>query len=236
MTTRFTEPANLMRTAITAIITSLILALPLAAQERKFYPDDPLLVDNDTLDVPDEPAEISLSDMFDRFGHIFADLGDESWGEAQNANTLDEVPDSSWFTNRHGVQRLSREELLRGPNTTAGPDMRAPWRVFRSKIGGLTPGFQIIDGRGDRYVIKFDPVGVPELSSAAEVIATKLFYAIGYNTPENYIVAIDPDAGLAIEPGTMLEDEFGDEALLTPAANYADACGACPVWPTVACG
>ena len=36
--------------------------------------------------------------------------------------------------------------------------MSTPWRVFRSKIGGLTPGLQIIDGRGDRYVIKFDPV------------------------------------------------------------------------------
>ena len=53
--------------------------------------------------------------------------------------------------------------------------MSTPWRVFRSKIGGLTPGFQILDGRGDRYVIKFDPVRIPELSSAAEVIATKLY-------------------------------------------------------------
>ena len=40
----------------------------------------------------------------------------------------------------------------------------------------MTPGVQIIDGRGDRYVIKFDPVGIPELSSAAEIIGTKLFY------------------------------------------------------------
>ena len=75
-----------MRTVITAIITSLSLALPLAAQERKFYPDDPLLVDNDMLDVPAEPAEISLSDMFDRFGHIMTDLGDATRGEAQNVN------------------------------------------------------------------------------------------------------------------------------------------------------
>ena len=195
---------------------ALMYAAP-SAQEPKFYPDDPLLVDNDRLDVPAEPAEISLSDMFDRFGHIMADLGDASLGEAQNVNTLDEVPDSSWFTNRHGVRRMSRDALVRGPDTIEGPDMSVPWRVFRSKIGGLTPGFQILDGRGDRYVIKFDPVRVPELSSAAEVIATKLFYAIGYNTPENYIVIIDPDAGLTIEPGTMLEDEFGDESALTPA-------------------
>ena len=204
-----------MRTAIPVVIAALSVTLAAGAQERKFYPDDPLLADNDMLDVPDEPAEISLSDMYDRFGHIMTDLGDATRGEAQNVNTLDEVPDSSWFTNRHGMRRMSRDELVRGPDTIEGPDMSAPWRVFRSKIGGLTPGFQILDGRGDRYVIKFDPVRIPELSSAAEVIATKLFYAIGYNTPENYIVTIDPETGFSIEPGTVLEDEFGDESVLT---------------------
>jgi len=204
-----------MRRTIVAVVGVALLQATSGAQERKFYPDDPLLADNDMLDVPDEPAEIALSDMFDRFSHIMTDLGDATRGEAQNVNTLDEVPDSSWFTNRHGVRRMSRAELVRGPDTIEGPDMSVPWRVFRSKIGGLTPGFQILDGRGDRYVIKFDPVGVPELSSAAEVIATKLFYAIGYNAPENYIVAFDPEAGLTIEPGTLLEDEFGDESTLT---------------------
>ena len=107
-------------------------------------------------------------------------------------------------------------ELTRGPNTISGPDLSTPWRVFRSKIGGLTPGFQIIDGRGDRYVIKFDPVGIPELSSSAEVISTKLFYAIRLQTcPRTTSWAIDPEAGLAIEPGTVMEDEFGDETPLT---------------------
>ena len=62
---------------------------------------------------------------------------------------------------------------------------------------------------------------IPELSSAAEVIATKLFYAIGYNAPEN-IVTVDPEAGLTIEPGTMLEDEFGDESTGTIAQAVED--------------
>ena len=68
----------------------------------------------------------------------------------------------------------------------------------------------------DRYIIKFDPVGLPELASAAEVIATKLFHAIGYHTPENHIVRVHPDNFL-IEPGTTLEDAFGDERELTSA-------------------
>ena len=191
------------------------LATASLAQQPRFFPDDPLLADDDRLDVPEAPEEIELSDMFDRFGHILADLGSPDLTEARNVNTLDEVPDSSWFTNRHGKRRLSLDALRRGPNTGGGPDTGSPWRVFRSKIGGLTPGFQVIDGRGDRYVIKLDPIGIPELSSAAEIIGTKLFHALGYNTPENYIVAVDPEDGLAIEPGTMMQDEFGDESPLT---------------------
>ena len=173
-------------------------------------------IDDDQLDVEARPAEIELSDLFDRFGNIFVDLGAKEPTEAQHVNTLDEVPDSAWFTNRHGAERLSLAELRRGPNIGDGPDMGTPWRIFRSKIGGVTPGFQMIDGRGDRYIIKFDPPGSPELSSAAEIIGTKLFHAIGYHTPENYIVTVDPETGLAIEPGTMMADEFDDEVPLTP--------------------
>jgi hypothetical protein len=44
---------------------------------------------------------------------------------------------------------------------------------------------------------------------------TKLFYAMGYNTSENYIVSIDAEVGLTIESGTMLEDEFGGDEPLT---------------------
>ena len=202
---------------LAALAAAAWFAVAAGAQQPKFFPDDPVLVDDDRLDVPVEPVSIDLSDMFDRFAHIFADLGDPEPTEALNVNTLDEVPDSSWFTNRHGAERLSMAALRRGPDTGDGPDTGTPWRIFRSKVGGLTPGFQIIDGRGDRYIIKFDPVGIPELSSAAEIIGTKLFYAIGYNTPENYIAVVDPDAGLVVEPGTMMEDEFGDESPLTAA-------------------
>ena len=202
------------RVAVAGMAVVLGLTSAVLAQERKFYPDDPLWVDDDRLPVVEEPAEIELSDLYDRFGHIGYDHGSKVLTEAENVNTLDEVADNSWFTNRHGRQRMSIEELVRGPNTGEGPERHTPWRVFQSKSQGLTPGFQIIDATGERYVIKFDPLDVPELASGAEVIATKLFYAIGYNTPENYIVRVHPD-DFVIEPGTTLEDDFGDERPLT---------------------
>jgi hypothetical protein len=216
---RRTSAATAARCLVVAGVSALLLQEAPSAQERKFYPDDPVLEDTVLLDVPAEPAEIELSDMFDRFGHIFADVGDGTRGEAQNVNTLDEVPDSNWFTNRSTGRRMTVAELIRGPNTTDGPNPNAPWRVFRSKSQGLTPGFQIIDDVGDRYIIKFDPVDVPELASGAEVIATKIFYALGYNTPENHIVLVHPDT-FVIDPGTTLEDSFGDERELT-AARFA---------------
>ena len=58
-------------------IVSIVLALALTgtASDPKFYPDDPLIVDNDTMDTPGQPAAVELSDLYDRFGHIFAPPG-----------------------------------------------------------------------------------------------------------------------------------------------------------------
>jgi hypothetical protein len=195
---------------------TLLLLLAIPPESQKFYPDDPLLVDDALLDVPEKPAELELSDLYDRFSNIFKDMGKSPLGtEAQDVNTLDEVVDGPWFVNRHGSKRMSIEDLVRGPNRGEPPDPTETWTVFRSKSQGITPGYEIRDESGDRYVIKLDPVEVPELASAAEVIATKIFYALGYHVAANYIVRVHPDR-FAIEPGTELEDRFGDKTELTP--------------------
>ena len=199
------------------MVIGLGLALAAAAvdaDDPKFFADDPVWVDADRIDTPFKPATIALSDLYDRLHHTFGQPGSEVVGEATNVNTLDEVPDSTWFTNRHGVRRLSVAELARGPNRDAGPDPRTVWTIVGGKQGGLTPGFEMVDSQGVRYVIKLDPVGLPELSSAAEVIATKLFYAIGYNVPENHIVEVHPET-FAIDPDAVVEDEFGKRHRLT---------------------
>ena len=111
--------------------------------------------------------------------------------EALNVDEFDEVPNSGWFTNRNGVKPLSLQAITRGPNRSDGPDMSAPWEVVAIKSAGVTPGMTIRDGRGDRYIIKFDPPGFPQLASAAEVVAARLFHAVGYNVPENYIAYME---------------------------------------------
>jgi hypothetical protein len=77
--------------------------------------------------------------------------------EALNVNNFDELPNSAWFTNRNGVTPMSSEAVFRGPNRSSGPDPSAPWEVVSIKSAGVTPGMTILDARGDRYIIKFDP-------------------------------------------------------------------------------
>lgn len=204
-----------MKFCLTAAVMIFLLVGNVSLEAQKFYPDDPLEEDDDSLDTPNKPAEIELSDYFDRFGHMFHDFGRSSIGsEAANINSNDEVPNSSWFTNRHAVQPMTIDELMRGPNLGSVPGPKQSWEIIRGKSQGLTPGFQILDEKGDRYVIKLDPVDVPEVASAAEIIATKIFYAIGYNVPENHIV-YRPLTTIKIAPGTMVEDRFGDKVPLT---------------------
>ena len=112
--------------------------------------------------------------------------------EAKNVDAFGEVINSSWFTNRNAYKRMSLEEIARGPDKGTGPDTSDVWIITRAKAEGVTPGFTIKDKQGDNYVVKFDPPGYPELASGAEVISTKLFYAIGYNVPENYVTCFHP--------------------------------------------
>jgi len=111
--------------------------------------------------------------------------------QASNVNALDEVPDSSWYTNRHRFHRMTAAELQRGPNSGSPPDFSSV-TITKAKTSGVTPGMMVKDATGQTYLIKFDGVNYPNLQSGAEVIATKIFYAAGYNVPENYIAYIDP--------------------------------------------
>ncbi len=185
--------------------------------------DDIWTVDDDRYDIP-EPRERDPNYMWDwahrHFFHPFFRVFEVSRyfrdNEAVNVNALGEVPNSSWFTNRHATKRMSREELLRGPLMGPGPDMDAPWTITRMKTQGATPGFNIRDSRGDTYVIKFDHPDRQEMAAAVEIIGMLFFYAIGLNVPENYLADFHPD-DLRIEEGAQIADELGKKRPLTRA-------------------
>lgn len=129
--------------------------------------------------------------------------------EAQNVNALDEVPNSTWFTNRHFFSRLSPEDLARGPTTERGaPDMTGVWTAISGKESlGTTPGFVIRDQKDDVYLIKFDPPLHPEMTTAAEVITPRFLHAAGYNVPEHYLVTVAPSR-IEVDPKAKIRGKY----------------------------
>ncbi len=128
----------------------------------------------------------------------------ESW----RVNAFDEVPDSNMFTNRNGRIAMDLQDIATGPNVNDGPDMANKWTVIKGKASGVTPGFLIDDSRGDRYLIKLDRNTNPEMLSSCEVIATKIFHAIGYNVPQNTIEYFKLDQ-LQISEGATYRNRDG---------------------------
>lgn len=107
--------------------------------------------------------------------------------EARDVNALDEVPDSTWFTNRV----VSADDLVRGPCPDAGPVF--PLTVTSTKEGGQTLGFVALDARHQKYVMKLDHLtryAQPEISTAADAVASRLYWAIGFNAPCNDVVEV----------------------------------------------
>jgi hypothetical protein len=155
-----------------------------SAASQKFYDDDPLVQDRDTEDASTmKPLEVDLFvDL--TYNFIKARRGPEV--RAKNVNTVDEVPDSSWFTNRIGRQTLTPADIANGPDTGSGP-AAGTWTITSSKSDGVTPGFTVKDANGQLWFLKFDPPGYRAMATGTEVAVTKLMWALGYNVPENHI-------------------------------------------------
>jgi len=197
----------------------LLLGLSLAAstaEAQVFEPDDPVRVDPDRHSLSSAPDSRSLSKYYDYLKNALSTPG-RTGGAAMNVNTLGEVPRSSWYTPRHFYDPMSTAELKRGPNRDHAPDTASTWRVVGGKAKGKAAGFQIVDGDGNRYLLKFDPKGHLELTTGAEAVSTRLFYALGYHVPQNYVVRFRRDR-LRPDPGATYENPVGEEKPITPSA------------------
>ncbi len=162
-----------------------------SAATPKFFDDDPVWVERDSADAS-TMQEYEPSLMVDLTRNLFTQPGDQRSVRAMNVNTVDEVPDSNWFTNRLGAREITEAEIANGPNTGSGPAAGA-WRVSASKSDGVTPGFTVKDRTGQRWFLKFDPPGYRGMATGTEVAVTKLMWALGYNVPENHIAYLRRD-------------------------------------------
>jgi len=168
-----------------ALVTAAAGTMLVSAASPKFYADDPVWIEPDTQDASSiKPLDVDL--FVDLASNIVMGQKVDEVRRAGNTNTVDEVPDSSWFSNRIGRRSMTPEEIAKGPNTTDGP-AAGVWTITSSKSDGVTPGFTVKDSRGQRWFLKFDPPGYRGMTTGTEVAVTKLMWALGYNVPENHI-------------------------------------------------
>jgi hypothetical protein len=198
---------HLLRAALVVALAILTAAAAapwpgLGAQRPRFFPDDPLAREPETQDASKVAAwEIGLTP--DLLQNLFGRPGDPTPNvPARNVNTADEVPDSSWFTNRIYARPLSADEIARGPLTTDGP---APgkWTVIRGKGAGVAPGFTVRDEQGVVWFVSFDGRDNPVAPTAAIAVATRLFWALGYFQVENHLTTLRPD-NVAVDPSATM--------------------------------
>jgi len=142
-------------------------------------------------------------------------------GEAVNVNSMDEVPDSSWFENRIGRRPMSPEEVARGACGDEVIDEDAPdgsWLIDAGKADGGNPGFRVKLPDGRRFMLKSDLAQQDERTTAAAAIATRLYYAAGWHVPCETVIYVRRSA-MRIKPGITATDNFNvtrpfDEAML----------------------
>src|SRR5215208_3163686 len=97
------------------VIPLLVLAAATftAGASPTFRPDDPAAAASETADAGGAQRR-EITHLRDAWNAIWK-RGDASTRRALDVNTIDEVPDSSWFENRLGARPMTTAEIAAGP-------------------------------------------------------------------------------------------------------------------------
>lgn len=188
-----------VRSCLLSVLAGLLCLGSSAKQIGKFYLDDPI----QTGPRPVPVGNIVKLEIYEPYDYLYQSSrqAPRESRPALGTNTLGEVPDSEWFTNRHGRTRMTIDALKRGAGNENAP--QPPFEIVGAKTEGISPGFRMRDAKGRLYFVKMDGLTNPELGTGAEVVGSKFFHAIGYFTPENYIIRIGK-SDWSIEKGAQL--------------------------------
>src|SRR5262245_23417976 len=199
--------------SVVAAAAFCVLGATVSTTSPRFYIDDPIAREADSQDAS-RAARADMGDLYEMVINLMDHPRYKPSGlRAKDVNTIDEVPDSSWFTNRVGASTLSIDEISRGPNAGEPPDP-SRWIVFRQKIAGVHPGVTAKDAKGETWFLEFDPEYYPEAATGAVVMATKFFWALGYNQVESFITTFDPKR-VEFEPEATIRRPNGKRTRFT---------------------
>jgi len=125
-----------------------------------------------------------VRDAFDP--NVLVSLLDPNAPAAWNIDRAGNVPDGSFYTNRH-IEQLTAQQAAVGP---AGAAPQGPWKIIKTRQDTIRPSFIGQDATGRRFYVKLDDPDFPQAASAAAIISTRILYLLGYHVPANYIVTI----------------------------------------------
>src|SRR5262245_44325155 len=199
--------------AIVSAFALNVLAAQAPRTTPRFKPTDPVAIDNDKVADASAFEELELSEGFDLLANQFASPGDRAPKRAVNVNTVDEVPDSSWFTNRIGVRPMPIPEIVRGANKFDPAEAREwdTWTVVEGKgPRSFQPGFRAErpGDPGQIYQLEVDPKGHPRLATGAEFIGGLIYHALGYFVEDVYVLKVHP-RNLRISDKATIRDAPG---------------------------
>ena len=208
-----------------------ITLLSCAHDPRTFALRAPVLRDQDLdlvrVDCPEKPAQAGVKaaacapELYESsFSWDAADMSIfrpiskffqvDSYGESENVNAFDEVPDSSWFVNRIGASALTPDDVARG-YCGEGAELKAnpadgTWLIDHGKDNGANPGFRVkVDG--EKFMLKTDDTQA-ERATGAAAIATRFYYAAGWWAPCDSVVYFKKSA-LKLKPGLEIKANVG---------------------------
>ena len=86
--------------------------------------------------------------------------------------------------------------------------------VTREKTSGAHPGVTAKDANGETWFLEFDPRPFPEGATGAVAVATKIFWALGYNQVESFLTTFDPKR-VEIDPEATVRRPSGARTRFT---------------------
>ena len=107
----------------------------------KFYDDDPISREPETQDASGA-ASRDIGLFYSLTYNLFVTARrPPATTRAGNLNTIDEVPDSSWFTNRIGARPITPSEIAARRQRRSAARARRGGSIIREKSAGFAPGF-----------------------------------------------------------------------------------------------
>jgi len=169
-----------------------------AAEDGRWFPDRPVAwFEHDDATIATKPQPTDLEDLDTTLvlrdglaGEVERVLSLEGASPARDVNAADEVPCSTWFCARHHLHPMTPAQIAAG---APGEPPVLPLTITKGKDEGAATGFQVVDARGKKFMLKLDPEQHFGMSTAGELVGYRVFHAAGYHVPGAYHLDLPVD-------------------------------------------